>query len=172
MVAQELAIRHKAYVKKLVLACTSSGGKGGASYPLHTLAELNAEDRLGKIISLVDTRNDKKWQEENPEKYDLMKSQRANRSKIGENEPGRKVGARRQLEARINHDTYERFPNIVAPTYICGGKYDALAPPINLKNLHNQIPNSKLMFYEGGHLFLIQDPTAYQDIIKFFLNEL
>jgi 3-oxoadipate enol-lactonase len=119
----------------------------------------------------LDNRNNKKWQEENPEQYDLMKSQRISHSRIGEDEPRRAVGARRQLEARMKHDTYERLSNIVVPTYICGGKYDALAPPTNLKNLRNQIPNSKLQFYEGGHMFLSQDPTAYKDIIKFFLNE-
>ena len=34
MVAQELVKRHPSRVSKLVLACTSSGGAGGSSYPL------------------------------------------------------------------------------------------------------------------------------------------
>ena len=34
MVAQELAIRHPQKVPGLVLSCTSSGGAGGASFPL------------------------------------------------------------------------------------------------------------------------------------------
>jgi 3-oxoadipate enol-lactonase len=38
MVAQEFALRHPRRVSKLVLACTSSGGAGGASYPLHEIA--------------------------------------------------------------------------------------------------------------------------------------
>ena len=41
MGAQELAIRHPNKVGKLVLCCTSSGGEGGSSYPLHDLQDLD-----------------------------------------------------------------------------------------------------------------------------------
>ena len=43
MVAQEFAVRYPQRVQRLVLACTSSGGAGGASYPLHELLNM---DRL------------------------------------------------------------------------------------------------------------------------------
>ena len=45
MVAQEVAIRHPKLVKRLVLACTSPGGGGGASYPLHTLQHITRDER-------------------------------------------------------------------------------------------------------------------------------
>ena len=41
MVAQEFALRYPHRVQRLVLGCTSSGGEGGASYPLHELAHLS-----------------------------------------------------------------------------------------------------------------------------------
>jgi 3-oxoadipate enol-lactonase len=53
------------------------------------------------------------------------------------------------------------------PVYVCGGKYDGLAQPENLRNLHEGIPNSKMDLFEGGHLFLSQDPKAYESIIDF-----
>src|SRR4030067_2259777 len=40
MVAQEFALRYPHRVERLVLACTSSGGTGGTSYPLHDLPHL------------------------------------------------------------------------------------------------------------------------------------
>src|ERR1700743_2556865 len=45
MVAQELAIRHPARVKRLVLACTSPGGAGGASFPFHEIEHLKGGAR-------------------------------------------------------------------------------------------------------------------------------
>jgi 3-oxoadipate enol-lactonase len=45
MVAQELAVRHPERIRRLVLCCTSPGGEGGASYPLHTLIGLDPGDR-------------------------------------------------------------------------------------------------------------------------------
>src|SRR5579872_4885851 len=50
MVAQELAIRAPDRITRLVLACTSSGGAGGSSAPLH---ELDVE----RITELLDTRS-------------------------------------------------------------------------------------------------------------------
>jgi 3-oxoadipate enol-lactonase len=108
MVAQELAIRHGHYVKKLVLACTSSGGRGSTSYPLHTLLSLSIEDRAKKVISLTDARRNTQWQEEHPEQYDALVHSIINRFKFGEDEPGHSLGYRRQVEARSLHDTYDR----------------------------------------------------------------
>ena len=66
MVAQELALRHPQRISKLVLACTSSGGAGGASYPLHEIAQLPIEERILLQMSISDVRQDAKWQSANP----------------------------------------------------------------------------------------------------------
>ena len=56
MVAQEFAIRYPERVERMVLACTSSGGAGGASYPLHDLANLEAPERAIRGLELSDLR--------------------------------------------------------------------------------------------------------------------
>ena len=164
MVAQEYAIRYHEMVNRLVLACTSSGGEGGASYPLHELAGLSPEHRAGTLIGLLDNRRGESWRNSNPEKYREALNQMMAPSPF-QGEAGRDVGARRQLEARRNHDTYSRLPKLGMPVYICGGKYDGLSVPENLEALHRQIPGSRLEFFEGGHMFLKQDPEAYNRII-------
>src|SRR5207248_1787143 len=100
--------RYPHRVERLVLACTSSGGIGGASYPLHALAHLPVEDYVRRIIQLSDTRRDTAWQAANPTQFQTLFDQALAGLRVGADEPGRQIGARRQMEARARHDTYER----------------------------------------------------------------
>ena len=56
MVAQELAVTVPDRVERLALCCTSPGGAGGASYPLHELADAPARRTPGRGTQLLDTR--------------------------------------------------------------------------------------------------------------------
>ena len=56
MVAQELAIRYPHKIRSLVLACTSSGGEGQPSYPLHELEALETSERIRRNLQITDTR--------------------------------------------------------------------------------------------------------------------
>ena len=69
MVAQELALRHPGRIARLVLACTSPGGAGGASYPFHEIEHLTGEARAKHLIPISDTRRDAVWAAANPETY-------------------------------------------------------------------------------------------------------
>jgi 3-oxoadipate enol-lactonase len=172
MVAQEFALRYPHRVERLVLASTSSGGAGGASYPLHELADLTGEEYARKILYLSDTRRDAAWQAANAAQFQLLLDQTLAGLQVGTDEPGRQTGARRQLEARALHDTYARLSNLRIPVYICGGRYDGIATPANLDALQRQIPGSRLELFEGGHLFFIQDPRAFDRIVAFLNGDL
>ena len=68
MVAQEFAVRHTARLSRLALWCTSPGGAGGASYPLHELEGLDLEARVLTGMKLNDTRIDDNWLAANPQR--------------------------------------------------------------------------------------------------------
>jgi 3-oxoadipate enol-lactonase len=163
MVAQELAIRHPERVRRLALACTSAGGAGGASYPLHELVGLDSEAALDKRFPLLDTRWDADWRASNPEMVAMI----AEGFQLGGPDGGLGEGPLRQLEARSHHDTSARLDQIACPTLVCGGRHDGLAPPANSEFLAATIPGAQLAFFDGGHLFMIQDPAAIPVMLEF-----
>lgn len=167
MVAQELAIRFPSRVQRVVLACSSSGGAGGASYPLHKEIGLDPLDKARRSISRTDTRRDAAWQAAHPEEVKVLIDQSLGRARVGAGEPGRDLGARLQLEARGGHNTYDRLPTLKMPVLVCGGKYDDIAPVDNQRAIARQVSHARLEFFEGGHVFLDQDPKAFQRIITF-----
>jgi 3-oxoadipate enol-lactonase len=169
MVAQELALRHPDKVRCLVLACTSAGGAGGASYPLHELADLPESERLVKQLELADTRRDAAWRAAHPDRWEALLSAAGNGRSRDAEEPDaareQKRGAREQLQARAGHDTWDRLERLDLPVLLAGGRYDGIAPPANLEAMASRIRNARLMMFEGGHLFMIQDRAAYPAII-------
>jgi 3-oxoadipate enol-lactonase len=165
MVAQELVLRHPGKVKRLVLACTSPGGAGGASYPFHEIEHLTGEARGRHLIPISDTRRDAAWAAAHPQDYAAFVAMAAADPYAGE--PGRAAGAHRQLEARAAHDTWHRLPTIACPVLIAAGRYDGIALPATQETMAARIPGAALQWFEGGHLFMIQDRAAYPAIISF-----
>jgi 3-oxoadipate enol-lactonase len=162
MVAQELILRAPEKVRALVLACTSAGGAGGASFPLHELAGLPEEERLSRHLALSDLRRDARWREANPERWArLLRIARERQSEARDH-----AGAQLQLAARAQHDTWQRLADVRVPVLLAGGRHDGIAPVANMAALARQIPDAELRFFEGGHLFLIQDEDAYPYIIQ------
>src|SRR5205823_7260790 len=66
MVAQEFAVTWPERVERLGLMCTSSGGAGGSSYPLHDLAGLPAEEQASRRSVLLDSRFTPEWLASHP----------------------------------------------------------------------------------------------------------
>ena len=169
MVAQELAINHPHVVEGLVLACTSPGGGGGASYPLHTLQQMDRDARARHMIPISDTRHDAAWATANEKTWEQMVAFAANDPYT--DEPGHAMGQRRQLEARAAHDTWDRLGDIRCPVLISAGKYDGIALPETQRNMAARIKGAELRFYEGGHLFMLQDRAALPAMISFLKGE-
>jgi 3-oxoadipate enol-lactonase len=167
MVAQELAIRHPGRVRRLVLACTSSGGVGGASIPFDELATLEGEARVQRQIEMMDNRWDAARRADRAAEYKMMVDAMSGHLRLGAQSPEAARGAALQLEARRHHDTWDRLPSIACPTLVCGGLFDGIAPAQNSERLASQIPGAELALFGGGHGFLWQDPAAFPHIVGF-----
>ena len=165
MVAQEFAIRHPERVAKLVLCVTSPGGAGGASYPLHELSRLGPEERARRGIALSDLRRTAEWQAAHPDEVSQFIGQALATERAHAHEPGWAEGRARQLEARRGHDTFDRLDRIKAPTLVCGGRHDGIALAATQERMTARIPGAELRMFEGGHLFVMQDRSAYPAII-------
>jgi len=166
MVAQELVLRHPNKVSKLVLSCTSTGGDGGSSYPLHVLDEMEGEEKIEKILKLYDLRFTPSWTEENKKDWEQRKKM-ASEGGMGKTYA---QNIMKQLMARKGHNTFSRLKEIKKPVFIMGGEFDGLSPMENMKIMHSNISKSELSFYKGGHLFLAEDRSAFKDISEWLLN--
>lgn len=161
MVGQELLLRHPDRVSAAVLACTSAGGAGGASFPLHELHGLPPRERAERHLRVADLRHTEEWIADHPEQWE----KRVTLSVAAGSTHPNPEGAGKQLQARRHHDTYERLSTLDLPVLLAGGTHDGVAPPANMRALRAQIEGSQLEFFEGGHMFLIQDKRAWPFII-------
>jgi 3-oxoadipate enol-lactonase len=163
MVTQEYAVTFPERVTRLALLCTSAGGAGRASYPLHELAQRTPAEQAAIGVTLLDTRFTPEWLATHPRDRALV-DMRAERPVPSLEE---RRGQLEQIEARRHHDVWDRLPKIVAPTFVACGRYDGIAPPANGDAIAGRIPGAELRMYDGGHLFFVQDQTAMPDVITF-----
>jgi pimeloyl-ACP methyl ester carboxylesterase len=178
MVAQEFATTWPERVHRLVLACTSSGGPGGRSYPLHELFDLDEEERVRRMIPLSDSRFTDEWLAERPQDraYFTRSAVTPTTESVTEGARGSegvttaRQGAWWQLMARRDHDVWDRLPRIQCPTLVMSGRYDGIAPPENGAAIKSQVSGSEQRIYDGGHQFFIQDRRALPEM-SLFLSE-
>ena len=133
---------------------------------------LSYEDQARKRIPITDMRKDEAWQAAHPEETKQLIDAAVAAAEARHKDPAVEMGYRRQLEARADHDTYDRLGTLTMPAMLAGGRYDRQAAPENMETLRDLIPRSRLEFFEGGHGFLREDPRALQRIIAFLKSEL
>lgn len=170
MIAQRLAIKNPDRVKSLILGCTSPGGihqvqpeaevmmtlLSGASVPTTPLEAawasvpiLFSEDFIANhrdsIADYIDT---------------FVKI------------PTQPQGFMHQLQAILQHDTYEELEKISVPSLIIHGDADRLLPFGNGKILAERIKDSELYTIPGaGHLFMIEAQGMVEEKIIDFIKK-
>jgi pimeloyl-ACP methyl ester carboxylesterase len=78
--------------------------------------------------------------------------------------------ARRQFEASGNYDCTDRLNEIQVPTLILHGKKDKQAPYSLAEEMHAGIKGSKMITFNGGHIFFILRPQQFVKAITDFLD--
>jgi 3-oxoadipate enol-lactonase len=168
MVAQHLALRHPERVDRMVIGCTSSGGAGGSSYDIRRHEALDPAERGRRSLEILDNRCDFTV---DPPKLapglEPLLAMFARSGALDADDPQRAAGFRRQLDARAGHDTSAHLAEIAAPTLVAAGRFDDQAPLANSEHLAAHIPGARLYVADGGHLFMLQDPTAWPVILAF-----
>jgi pimeloyl-ACP methyl ester carboxylesterase len=165
MVAQELAVTWPDRVDRLALMCTSPGGPGLSSYPLHELADLSPDEAKAIGLKILDTRFTPEFLADHPADAGLAELMAARQMEPKSEQEQQGIAA--QLEARSHHDVLDRLDRITCPTFVAAGRYDGIAPPKNSEAIAARVPSAELHLYEGGHAFFAQDPKAFPEVIDF-----
>lgn len=165
MIAQQLAIRHPARVDRVILGCTTPGGRHGERRPgtIKALlrASLTGERGMRSIAPLLLSAETLRA---HPELVDQSIA-------IARSEPRQRRGMVGQLLAARNHNAWHQLPQIVAPTLVVTGTADLLIPPGNSTKIAERIPGARLHLIEGaGHDFPADRPDETATVIAEFLR--
>ncbi len=168
MVAQELALRHPARVRRLVLACTHAGPRTAARSPEWAVRLFNESrdmpraDALKHSVPLLFAR---KTIDERPELIEETLAVMA-----GNNQP--KSSYLLQLGAVMQHETFDRLAQISHPTLVLTGTEDTLVDPDNSRMIAKRIPGARLLeLEETGHVFFTEKADEVNRTLVDFLRE-
>ena len=163
MIAQEVALRHPQRVRSLVLGCTIFGGPQAVPPPqesltvLASLATLPPEEAFEQGLRVF----------YHPSRSQAMKGPWQTYVQTRTTPEA----YQRQLEACIAFVSYERLPQIKAPTLVINGEDDALLPAENSRILAQQIPGAELvLFPDTGHLYFQERPEEADAAVLDFLR--
>jgi pimeloyl-ACP methyl ester carboxylesterase len=165
MIAQEFALNYPDKVMSLVLGCTQCGGKQSVLPTQEALIFLFSPE-IAKLPVAERARQTAPWLwtkafiDKHPETVDIYVD-------ITMKYPTPPHGFSGQAQAIAGHDTYERLPQIKAPTLVIAGDADRLINPENSKILASRIPGTELVIVKNaGHGFT-QSPEANKAILDF-----
>lgn len=167
MIAQQLALEAPTRVDRLVLGCTTHGGRTAVLPDREVLAAFasvgqgGAEATVRRLLALNFGPG---FMEHGASVFEeLVAHGLANRMTA--------VGFQGQLMAVTTHDVAARVGSIHTPTLIVTGTHDRLIPAANAELLAAKIPSSRVVTLDGiGHMFWIEAADAAATAIREFLS--
>jgi len=133
----------------------------GAFAAAYSTQPMSAEERGQALAEAAFTKG---YIERHPEIISTMIEARNQR-------PIDPVALDHRIKAVLNHDAYDRLPQIRCPTLVITGRDDALVSWENSRVLANRIPGAKLVVIESaGHCFWLEQPHPAGEAILGFLR--
>lgn len=163
-IAQELAIARPELVRRLVLACTTPGGRLARERSREVRLALADSDRHTRFRALVDVFYTPAWTATHGG-YDRVPTHLFGDPGISRRD------ANRHLRMSAAHDASDRLQFIETPTLVLHGTDDVFAPVSNATVLAEHIVGSQLRIYPGGrHGFFDEFATAVTAEVASYLR--
>jgi pimeloyl-ACP methyl ester carboxylesterase len=161
MIVQQLALAHGARIDRLVIGCSTPGGKRAHRASIRALLQLrDARDVDRQLAILVSDTT----AQSHPELRDHWIA-------IARDEPARWRGVVGQLAAGLRHDVFDRLGDITQRTLVITGDDDLIIPPANSRVLAERIPKATLVVLAGArHDFTSDRPAESARAITEFLE--
>lgn len=165
-IAQGLALDHPEKVRALVLGMTTCGGPHAVPPAPEMLARLARLANPPEGTSAMELM----WSVLYTPEFLAAHRAELEREAAAVRFPTTPLGYRRQAEASLRFNVYDRLPEIRAPTLVLAGSRDALIPPGNAAILADRIPGARLHIFEGaGHGFTRERPEESAAVVREFL---
>jgi 3-oxoadipate enol-lactonase len=167
MVAQQLALRHPARVRSLVLGATNAGGPRAVRADEEVVAFFRRRLRMRADEAAWASVPFNYGPRCRSEHFDRIEEDIAQRLA----HPFAERAYRAQMFAAGLHNCYGRLPSIAAPTLVVHGHHDRVIPVANAQLIAERIPGARLeILAECGHLYATEEPEV-DDAIAAFLAE-
>jgi len=175
MIAQELALNHPQRVEGLVLGCTTCAGgshshRDGGAVPAapEVIALLTPQPRLSREEQVR-----RAWPAiATPEFIESHRDVLEERLQTSLINPTPIETSMRQMAAIQAFDSFDRLPQINAPTLVLHGERDVLVPVANAHVLKDRISGAELRVLPGaGHVFTWELPEESAAAVVEFLTK-
>jgi 3-oxoadipate enol-lactonase len=167
MVAQQFIAGYPENVSSLTLVATSAafGGRDGEFQQRFIADRLGPLDRGASMNELATSIIDS-LTGDNPDPDTI---QLAYRTMAGVSE----ATYRANMELLVTFDLRQNLGGIRVPVLLIAGEKDSNAPPAVMEKMGTFIPGARFECVKGaGHLVNLEQPSAFNDILRSFLNSL
>ncbi|HYM27597.1 MAG TPA: alpha/beta hydrolase [Steroidobacteraceae bacterium] len=170
MIAQHVALRHPARVRRLALGCTTPGGAAHVLPPPDRIARFLAAAEIADPAEAVRSLYPLHYSDAFSAAHDAEIVERARATAALRSTAEGRAG---QLAAVQAHDTLAELPRITAPTLVLHGSDDGIVPAENGRILASVIAGARLRMYEGArHLFFVECAEAVNaELAAFFTGD-